>query len=416
MKRLLDFSISAVGLIVLAPVLGVIALAVRWRLGGPVLFRQVRPGLHGRPFTMYKFRTMRDAVDEHGRTLPDSKRLTGFGRLLRSTSLDELPELWNVLRGEMSLVGPRPLLMEYLPLYTPEQARRQEVRPGITGWAQVNGRNEISWEEKFELDVWYVDNKSVWLDLKILLLTVKKVFVREGISQAGQATMQKFRGTAGPEHILIWGAGGHGKVVADVARALGYTVVGYVDADPARLGRVVEPGGAEVVLMEEQFLTRLREGGTDLPADTLALAIGSNEVRLDRLREAGDLSFPVLSHPTATISPSARIGRGTVVMPRAVINANARIGEGVIVNTSAIIEHDCVIGDGAHISPGAVLAGGVHVGAGSWVGAGAVVIQGVRIGANVVVGAGAVVIRDLTDGVTAVGVPARPVLLTDFLE
>lgn len=196
MKRLLDFFASIVGLIILAPVLGVIALAVRWSLGTPILFRQVRPGLHGRPFTMYKFRTMRDAVDERGRVLPDVERLTRFGRFLRSTSLDELPELCNVLRGEMSLVGPRPLLMEYLPLYTPEQARRQEVRPGITGWAQVNGRNAISWEEKFELDVWYVENQSFWLDLRILLLTMNKVFVRDGISQAGQATMERFRGTA----------------------------------------------------------------------------------------------------------------------------------------------------------------------------------------------------------------------------
>lgn len=196
MKRLFDLTASAIGLIVLAPVLGVIALAVRWSLGGPVLFRQVRPGLHGRPFTMYKFRTMRDAVDAHGRALPDAERLTRLGRFLRATSLDELPELWNVLRGEMALVGPRPLLMEYLPLYTRDQERRHEVRPGITGWAQVNGRNAISWEEKFALDVWYVDNQTFWLDLKILFLTMKKVFAREGISQEGQATMEKFRGTA----------------------------------------------------------------------------------------------------------------------------------------------------------------------------------------------------------------------------
>lgn len=179
---------------VLAPVLAAIAVAVRANLGSPVFFRQVRPGMGGKPFTMVKFRTMKDAVDAHGRTLPDAERLTRFGQFLRSTSLDELPELWNVLRGEMSLVGPRPLLMEYLPLYTPEQARRHEVRPGITGWAQINGRNAISWEEKFALDLWYVDNRAFWLDIKILLLTLKKVFVREGISQEGQATAEKFGG------------------------------------------------------------------------------------------------------------------------------------------------------------------------------------------------------------------------------
>jgi lipopolysaccharide/colanic/teichoic acid biosynthesis glycosyltransferase len=193
-KRLFDLTASAAGLVVLAPVLGVITLAVRSHLGSPVLFRQVRPGLGGRPFTMVKFRTMRDAVDAHGRALPDAERLTRFGRFLRSTSLDELPELWNVLKGEMSLVGPRPLLMEYLPLYSTEQARRHEMRPGVTGWAQVNGRNALSWDEKFALDIWYVDNRSFWLDLKILFLTVRKVFVREGISQAGHVTAERFGG------------------------------------------------------------------------------------------------------------------------------------------------------------------------------------------------------------------------------
>jgi lipopolysaccharide/colanic/teichoic acid biosynthesis glycosyltransferase len=196
LKRALDIAAAGLGLVIAAPILLVTALLVRTTLGAPVLFRQVRPGRAGRPFTMYKFRTMRAAADARGRPLPDAERLTRLGRFLRSTSLDELPELWNVLRGEMSLVGPRPLLMEYLPLYTPEQARRHEVRPGVTGWAQVNGRNAISWEEKFALDVWYVDNQSLWLDLKILLLTVKTVFVREGISQAGQATTEKFRGEA----------------------------------------------------------------------------------------------------------------------------------------------------------------------------------------------------------------------------
>lgn len=217
-----------------------------------------------------------------------------------------------------------------------------------------------------------------------------------------------------PERILIWGAGGHGKVVADLVRACGHRVVGFVDADPARLGRVVEPGGAEVVLTEEQFVSSLRQGRKKLPADAVALAIGGNLARLAKLRAIGEMPLPVLAHPTAVVSPSVRIGRGTVIMPRAVINASARVGEGVIVNTSAVIEHDCVIGDGAHISPGAVLAGAVQVGEGSWVGAGAAVIQGVRIGDNVIVGAGAVVIRDVPDGATVVGVPARPLQQTVF--
>jgi sugar transferase EpsL len=181
-------------LLAAAPVMAMVALAVRFLLGSPVIFRQERPGYLGRPFTMYKFRTMRDVLDANGRPLPDSARLTRFGRFLRATSLDELPELVNVLRGEMSLVGPRPLLMEYLERYTPRQRLRHQVRPGITGWAQIHGRNALSWEEKFELDVWYVENRSLLLDFKILLLTLARVARREGISQPGHATSEKFGG------------------------------------------------------------------------------------------------------------------------------------------------------------------------------------------------------------------------------
>ena len=195
MKRLFDFSAAALGLLLLALPLLVLTLLVRRKLGRPAFFRQVRPGLHGRPFQMVKFRTMTDARGPDGALLPDADRLTPFGRFLRGSSLDELPELWNVLRGDMSLVGPRPLLMEYLPLYTPEQARRHAVRPGITGWAQVNGRNALSWEEKFALDVWYVDHQSLALDISILWRTVRKVLVREGISAAGEATMPRFDGS-----------------------------------------------------------------------------------------------------------------------------------------------------------------------------------------------------------------------------
>jgi len=193
-KRIFDIFASAIGLLLLAPIIGLVAWQIRRKLGSPVLFRQVRPGLNGRPFEMIKFRTMRDAVDAAGNPLPDSERMTPFGSFLRSSSLDELPELWNVLKGEMSLVGPRPLLMEYLPLYSPEQYRRHEARPGVTGWAQVNGRNALSWDEKFKLDVWYVDNRSFSLDLKIIFLTIKKVVVRDGISADGEATMAKFTG------------------------------------------------------------------------------------------------------------------------------------------------------------------------------------------------------------------------------
>lgn len=194
MKRLLDFFGALGGLMLLSPVIVLVAVLIRRDMGSPVLFRQTRPGLNGKPFQMVKFRSMRDAMDAQGNPLPDAERLTRLGRFLRASSLDELPELWNVLKGDMSLVGPRPLLMEYLPLYSPEQARRHDLRPGVTGWAQINGRNAISWEQKFALDTWYVDNRSLWLDLKIIWMTIRKVAIRDGISAEGEATMPKFLG------------------------------------------------------------------------------------------------------------------------------------------------------------------------------------------------------------------------------
>ncbi|KKK38725.1 sugar transferase [Mesobacillus campisalis] len=199
MKRTLDITCAFGALLLLSPIMIITALLVRLNLGSPVLFKQLRPGLHGKPFYIYKFRTMTDKRDSNGELLPDHVRLTPFGQLLRKFSLDEFPQLINVLKGDLSLVGPRPLLIEYLDLYTEEQARRHEVRPGITGWAQVNGRNAVSWEQKFELDVWYVDNHSIWLDLKILSMTFLKVAKSEGISQQGSVTAEKFRGTSNQE-------------------------------------------------------------------------------------------------------------------------------------------------------------------------------------------------------------------------
>ena len=195
MKRLFDLILSFICLLPLLPVMVVIIFLVRVKIGSPIFFKQKRPGLNGEIFKIYKFRTMTNERDKNGALKPDSARLTKFGKFLRSTSLDELPGLWNVLKGDMSLVGPRPLLVEYLPLYSEKQSRRHEVKPGITGWAQVNGRNAISWDEKFELDVWYVDNQSFWLDIKILWLTVKKVISRDGISQNNHVTMDKFKGS-----------------------------------------------------------------------------------------------------------------------------------------------------------------------------------------------------------------------------
>jgi len=194
-KRVIDVIVAGLALIILSPAFLLMIFLIRCKLGSPVFFYQKRPGLHGKPFRMVKFRTMLEAVDAQGNALPDDERMTDFGRFIRSCSLDELPEFWNVLKGEMSLVGPRPLLMEYLPLYSKEQVRRHDVRPGITGWAQVNGRNAISWEQKLAMDTWYIDHQGLWLDLKILFLTVKKVLVRDGISEPGEATASKFTGS-----------------------------------------------------------------------------------------------------------------------------------------------------------------------------------------------------------------------------
>jgi lipopolysaccharide/colanic/teichoic acid biosynthesis glycosyltransferase len=196
MKRLLDITVSALLLVLLAPLILALTLLIRRRLGSPAVFKQVRPGLHGQPFTLLKFRSMHDALDKDGNPLSDAVRLTSFGRALRAASLDELPSLWNVLKGEMSLVGPRPLLMEYLPLYDAVQRRRHDVRPGITGWAQVNGRNDITWRKKFELDIWYVEHRSFWLDMRILAMTAGKVIARDGVAKTGYATTDKFMGNS----------------------------------------------------------------------------------------------------------------------------------------------------------------------------------------------------------------------------
>lgn len=196
MKRMFDVIVAVIALVLLFPVFIIIAIVTLFAQGSPVLFVQIRPGLHGLPFKMFKFRTMRDACDTNGLHLPDRERITKWGNFLRNSSLDELPEIWNVLKGDMSLVGPRPLLMEYLPLYNEEQTRRHDIKPGITGWAQVNGRNALSWEEKFKLDVWYVNNQSFWVDIKILWITLKKVFMREGISADGHVTIEPFKGNS----------------------------------------------------------------------------------------------------------------------------------------------------------------------------------------------------------------------------
>ncbi|MCC7419051.1 MAG: NeuD/PglB/VioB family sugar acetyltransferase [Planctomycetaceae bacterium] len=433
-KRWLDLALTGMALVMLAGPMLVLAALVRWRLGSPILFRQTRPGLGGRLFAMVKFRTMTDARDADGRLLPDHVRLTRFGRLLRATSLDELPELWNVLRGEMSLVGPRPLLVEYLDRYTPEQARRHETLPGITGWAQVNGRNALGWEEKFALDVWYVDHLSLALDLRILLMTVLKVLVRDGVSAAGHATAPVFLGStpqsapgglgaaqspatvcfpakslpapsqarrlqAGPARenlpVVVLGAGGHAKVVVSLLRSCGYEVGGLYDDRREVWGTRVL--GVEVIGAIE--LLKSHRG----PA---VIAIGNGRVR-QSLASQLPLDWLTAVHPTAWVDPEVTIGPGTVICAGAVIQPDVQIGAHNIVNTSATVDHDCVLGDFVHIAPGAHLTGNIRVGDGVLVGAGAVAIPGLTIGAWTTIGGGATVVRDLPSEVIAIGNPAR---------
>lgn len=399
MKRLFDIVASLCGLILLSPVIAIVAWQIRRKLGSPVLFRQVRPGKDGKPFEMIKFRTMRDAVDAEGNPLPDEERMTPFGSFLRSSSLDELPELWNVLKGEMSLVGPRPLLMEYLPLYSTQQYRRHEVRPGVTGWAQINGRNAISWEDKFKLDVWYVDNQSFWLDLKIVFLTIKKVFVRDGISAEGEATMSKFTGTPKPQ-LAILGASGHGKVVADMAELLGYACVFFDDAYPDKQTNEVW----SIVGTSADLYTRLSEFAG------VAVAIGNNAIRAQKLQELQNLGavLPCLIHPNAVVSQYARIGAGSVVFAGVAVNAFTQVGMGAILNTGCTVDHDCRLGDAVHVSPGANLAGGVTVEDHAWVGIGASIRQLATIGANATIGASCVVLKNIPADAVVVGNPAKP--------
>lgn len=413
-KRLFDIVASGALLVAAAPVMLVVALLVRWRLGSPVLFTQERAGRGGVPFNLLKFRSMTDERDAAGELLPDKQRLPPFGLRLRASSLDELPQLLNVLAGHMSLVGPRPLFMHYLPLYSTEQRRRLEVRPGLTGWAQVNGRNALSWNERFAHDVWYVDHQSLALDLRILWRTFVRVITRDGVSQEGHVTMEPFKGAettgasqaadAGSKHarLLVLGAGGHGKVVADCARATGRWREIRLYDDALEAGTV---RGAW------QTFGKLPDLIADLgPHDEVFVAIGRSQTRLRVLQElaAQGATVAVVIHPAAVVSPGVSIGAGSLVVAGAVVNVDARIGRGCIVNTRASVDHDCALGDGVHVCPGATLAGTVTVGPGAWIGAGSTVREGITIGVDAFVAAGAVVVRDVPDGVTVAGIPARP--------
>jgi sugar O-acyltransferase (sialic acid O-acetyltransferase NeuD family) len=401
-KRLFDLTIAVPAFILLSPVLAVTAILVRVWLGSPVLFRQQRPGLLGRRFYISKFRSMTDARDADGNPLPDECRLTRFGRFLRASSLDELPELWNVIKGQMSLVGPRPLKVNYLSLYTPTQARRHESVPGVTGWAQVNGRNALDWEQRFQLDVWYVDHCSLWLDLKILCMTVTAVFGRKGIAAEGHCTMPDFEGTAAPvrPRVVVIGAGGHGKVVVSTLQASGIRVDAVYDDNPERWD-------SDILGVPVRGPVDELKGAVGV---TGVLGVGDNTIR-ERLSQSLPLDWLTVIHPQAFVHSSARIGEGTVVFAGAVIQPEVVVGRHAIVNTCASIDHDCRVGNFVAVCPGAHLAGAVTVGERCLLGTGCSVIPQIQIASDVIVGAGTVVIRNLPAGCTVVGTAPRYIRL-----
>ncbi len=411
MKRPQDIVLSLLAIVVLCPVLLAVAILVKAKLGSPIIFTQDRPGLNEKTFKIFKFRTMTEQKDEKGKLLPDSHRLTKFGKILRSTSLDELPELFNILIGDMSFVGPRPLLTQYLPLYDEQQKRRHEVRPGLTGCAQVNGRNSISWEQKFSLDTEYVDTLNFVSDWKIIFKTLKKAFFREGINSETAVTMERFCGTHNKQttsnknneimkdKLLIIGAGGHGKVVADIAVKMNkWASIFFLDDDESIRDFV----GIKVIGQSDKALSYINDC-------EIFVAVGNNAMRekfQEKLEVAG-ATIPILVHPNAVIGEEVELGAGTVVMAGVVINCCTKIGKGCIINTGATLDHDNVIEDYVHISPGTSSAGNVKVGKSSWICCGSVVSNNINICSSCIIGAGAVVVKDITEVGTYIGVPAR---------
>jgi len=454
LHRILKYAIDRVAawvlLVVLSPVLAAIAIAIRLDSAGSPFFLQERAGAGGYPFTIFKFRTMRQGSEHQGlghTTAKHDDRITRVGAFLRATSLDELPQVINIALGEMSFIGPRPTLRYQVEKYTARQRRRLLFRPGITGWAQVHGRNEISWERRIDLDLEYVDRYSLWLDVRILCRTVGVLSAGGGVYAAGGAN-DDFTGgaAASPEPaatvasaaaeppvspvvtqvasaapaptvtpapsaapalaapqlpLLVIGAGGHARVLIDIAEKQGrYRVVGLLDDRTQLHGTQIMGypvlGGRELL------------GQPNLPSHAV-VAIGSPQPRAAwqaHLEEHG-FQLAVLVHPAAQIGREVQIGAGTVLMAGVAVNSGTRLGRGVIVNTAASIDHDCEIGDFVHVAPGARLAGGVRVGERSHIGIGSCVIQYLQVGADATVGAGAAVIRNVAAQSTVVGVPAR---------
>lgn len=412
LKRLFDIVVSSLALIVLLPVYCLVYYKVKQNLGTPVLFRQIRPGLNGQPFEMIKFRTMKDEIDENGELLPDAERLTPFGKMLRATSLDELPELWNVLKGDMSLVGPRPLLMEYLPLYNEQQAKRHNVRPGITGYAQVNGRNAISWEQKFELDTWYVEHQSFWLDIQILFKTVKKVFFKEDINAEGEATMSKFEGTRSKQVYAIYGASGCGRSLMPVARS--YLAKQGIDAD---IYFIDDSLNDEVLINNHKAVNYETFKNLDIANKFILVAIANSTIRENLVTKVvnDNLNLWSIFADNVVIMDDVEIGAGTAISPFVTIGANVKIGKAFHANLYSYVEHDCMIGDFVTFAPSVKCNGNIHIEDHVYIGAGAVIKQGspnkpLVIGKGAVIGMGAVVTKDVPANTTVVGNPAHPLV------
>jgi len=415
MKRIFDLTLILLSLPLLLPLCLVLALLVRLKSGSPVLFRQVRPGKDSKPFEMIKFRTMTDERDTKGELLPDSVRLTKFGQFLRSSSLDELPELWNVVKGEMSLVGPRPLRVEYLSIYNAKQIRRHDVRSGVTGWAQINGRNAISWEEKFNLDVWYVDNHSIWLDIEIIFLTIKKVFVRDGISAEGEVTMPKFTG-ANEESVThkkpiygVYGVSGLGRQAMLIAQEqfikLNLSTDRLVFIDDSPPADIVN---GYKVLSYRDFL--------ELPSSSrfVTLAIGDGKVRKKLAEQCiSDKVFSwSIKASNSIVSDSIEFSEGSILSYFSLLTCNIKIGRFFLANHYSHVSHDCVIGDYVTFAPGVRCNGNVVIEDFVYVGSGAVIKQGTPakkliIGRGAIIGMGAVVTKDVPAGATVVGNPAK---------
>lgn len=387
-KPILDLLISLIAFILFSPFFIIITIFLYFVNQGKPFFIQKRPGKNCKVFKIIKFKTMSDKKDKNGNLLPDAERLTTIGKWVRKTSLDEIPQLINVIKGDMSLIGPRPLLTDYVHLYSNFQNRRHEVKPGITGWAQVNGRNAISWDKKFELDVYYVDHLSLKLDIKIVFNTFKKVLVSEGINAENSATIEPFYVE---KLVSIYGAGGHSKVVIDaILSSKKHRVKNIFDDNK-------EGAWHDYNIIDSKFL---------LEEDQIVIAIGDNHTRKNIVQKLSN-KFATIIHKSAVVSSFATIGEGSQILPKVIINPDAKIGKHCIINTNSIVEHDCKIGDFVHVSPNATLGGGVSVGDLTHIGMGATILQGVKIGKNVVVGAGAVVTNDIDDNFIVVGVPAK---------